>query len=285
MADSNDFLLGSTPAANAIPPELQQAIANSLRNRDSMGAIMALSGNRAVAPVGEQFMQSAQVQRQQLLNHRYYQGMLEQQKAAMAERAREANQAFGLGMAKVGATDRATAARVAKSKPVPSKLVEPLIVAGASLRSMDELNKGWKDEWHSSIPGMNVLKSTIARVAPDFASQSSKDYYAWRQQFIAQLESMQRHQLYGGALTYQEINYWKKQMLDEAASPEQVHNFFNKAQKYLNDTTQARIAGGSHSYNPQELMDYVNGTVQAAPTDEGPSPQEQEMNQPDFWLE
>lgn len=90
--DINDYVFSS----GAVTPEQQRAIANSLRSRDNMGAIMALTGDPAAAPVGQQYMESAGKQLQQGLSHNYYQGMLKQSAENQRESSRHNRALEGL---------------------------------------------------------------------------------------------------------------------------------------------------------------------------------------------
>jgi hypothetical protein len=265
----NQYLTGATPAANAIPPELQEQIANSLRTRDGMGAIMALTGDRAAGPVGQQLMKDTNAQRQQLINQRYYQGLLEQGTAGLAERRRATDLQHQANMARTAAI----AGKQKSSRPMPRNLAADLSAGGSLLRSTAKLQEGFNPDWHSSIPGVNALRNTVARMAPDISTEAMQDAQMWRQQFVAELEAVQRHKLYGAALTATEVQYWKEQALNPGANMRQLHKFFNTMRDKLTSDLEAKAAGASYDYPMEQIEAYIGGR--------GPAPEVEEALPPD----
>jgi hypothetical protein len=116
-----------------------------------------------------------------------------------------------------------------------------------------------------------------------FAPQEMKDFQAWRSQLQRELEAILQHQLYGSALTVTEVKQWLDQTLDPDASPDQTAKFFQRLYPKLEKQTRLNYQAAKIR-SPQQADAATDGRW-ATPTDAGPSPQEQEMDQPDFWLE
>lgn len=270
--DINDYVFGN----GVVTPEQQRAIAGSLRNRDNMGAIMALSGDRAVAPVGQEYMKTANKGIQQGLTHNYYQGMLRSSEADRQLRKTLADQATKLGYARLG-TMRDIADKKTNLKPVPRGIADQIIGGASSLKTLQELSAEWKDDWHSGIPGMNTFMNFAAREAPGLASKNALEFQDWRRKFVGQLEAIERNKLYGAALTLHEIKYWKDQALRPGANPKQVQGYFQDAQEKIGRELEARANGAAVSYNPYEVQQYLQ-ILQgpAGPAGAAPSAQQEE---------
>ena len=247
----NQYLTGPTPEANAIPPELQQQIAASLRRRDGMGTIMALTGDRAAAPVGQQMMKDTGAEKQRLINQRYYQGLLENQQKALEERARATDLAYRGNMAR-------TRAMLAKSKPmrpVPKTIQEELVNGRGILKGIDELARTFDPSMQSSFPGSGALRKTLGQSAPMLASADMKKYAEWRGNFERWYAAVKRHDLFGSALTATEAKNWVQQAVDPDASDEQVQRALHNIKRILEPAHEAYMRANARMYDPEVIAD------------------------------
>lgn len=244
MGSFEQYLTGSTPAANAIPPELQAQLAAQLRSQSGTGQIMALTGDRAVAPVGQEIMKSTDADKQRLINHRYYQGMLEQNKAEMESRERIArgNQAV---MASRGQTE----------KPMRKDIKEGVQESLGYAQTLEELAGTYNPEWASKIPGWSNLRLTGARLAPDIFGKEAQEFKNWIDTLDRFVETPYRHGFFGSALTPTEFERWKRITLDPNANAAQVDAWVKRNLNKMQIALKQNVAVAAYNYPKQtELL-------------------------------
>jgi hypothetical protein len=270
--DINDYVLGN----GVVTPEQQRAIAGQLRGRDNMGAIMALTGDRAVAPVGQQFMQSANKGVQQGLTHNYYQGMLRGNEADRKARLDVARMNDATNRARIGALERTAAARQ-NFKSMPVAMFTTLNEGTSLLKGLEELKKGFSSDMQSSFPGSGALRMTLGSKAPMFAGKDIRQYREWRANLEGWFEAARRHQLFGSALTSTEAQRWKIQALDPDATKDQIDSAIANIEKLLVPEHMRLAQAAAMQYDPNQvaaLLGYGEEEETDAPP---PSPEEDEL--------
>ena len=271
--DMNDFIFRGTKETNVISPEQQTALAASLRNRDNMGAIMALSGDRVVAPVGQQFQKDVSTQRQQGITNRYYQGMLEGNTEDRASRERIAAMNNRTRMAQIGSNERVRGNL--NEKPWSPKQQDQMRYSLGILDSLNELKGSYKKEWESSIPGMGVFKKYAARVAPNatkaLMGQGAIDFKAWFDDLDRSVEVIIKNKLFGSALTAAEIKTWKTLTIDPAANMQQIEAWYNRVIPKIEADLARQVRSTSVLYPRQ--VGALLGNPDPGQEDVGPDPE------------
>jgi len=251
--DMNDYVLGN----GVVTPEQQRAIAGSLRNRDNMGAIMALSGDRAVAPVGQEYMKSAGQQQNRGLMHNYYQGNLRQSAADLAERKRANDMVNKLGQQRNGILAQASA-KQRSYRMIPKNVQDELVGGQALLAGLDQLKGTFTKDMQSTFPGSGSLRETMGRMAPMLSSKGVLEYQGWQRNLEDWYSSARRHKLFGSALTTTEAQRWVKQAINPDATKEQVDFAIDNIKKLLSAQHQAYMQGNKQQYDP-EAVEYFGG--------------------------
>jgi hypothetical protein len=247
--DINDYVFGG----GVISPEQQKALADNLRSRDNMGAIMALTGDRAAAPVGQQFMQSAGVQRQQGVNHNYYQGMLRQSAADLEERKRANNLNYQANMARTAAAS----ARQGGEKRMDNNTREMLKEALELYSGFQDVKARFDPKFLSNVPLVGGLRRTMARKMPGLTAAvdpSALEFQAWMSDLDRIVESPLRHQLFGSALTAPELKKWKELTVDPDASPQQVLAWFERNMPRAEKALQGYLDIAAYNYPEQTML-------------------------------
>jgi len=101
MADFNDTIFSS----RALSPEMSARIAASLRDRDQMGLILAMSGDKALSPAGTQMVNNTSAQRQQAINQEYYRAQAAEASRRTTEDIRHNKASEGLQFENIQATN------------------------------------------------------------------------------------------------------------------------------------------------------------------------------------
>ena len=76
----------------------------------------------------------------------------------------------------------------------------------------------------SPIPGMGTLDNMIAKDLPAWASDEQKKQQTWWRDYKKQYENIERHKLFGSALTDSEQALWKSSNVGPDSSPEQIQD-------------------------------------------------------------
>lgn len=76
----------------------------------------------------------------------------------------------------------------------------------------------------SNIPGMGTLDNIIAKDLPAWASDEQKQQQTWWRDYRKQYENIERHKLFGSALTANEQAAWKQSNIGPDSSPEQIQD-------------------------------------------------------------
>lgn len=267
--DVNDYAFGN----GVVDPNQQKMMAEALRQRDAQGAIMALTGDRTAAPVGEQFMKSATTQRQQVVNHNYYQGMLRQQEAALKQRAHEADLNHKAQMARTNTM----AAKGPTYRPIPAGIQDKLLNGQSTLTDLARLAETRDPKWDSKYPGSNALRTAVGQYAPMFATEEQNKLRQWQADFEGWYTANARHDLYGGALTSTEVKNWVKQALAPDASAEQVRGYIGNIMSRLAPLQAARVNMNARAYGPGVYEDMAmfsqDGPVQEEEPDAAEEPE------------
>lgn len=236
--DFNDAIFSGIPT----DPKLQASIAASLRNRDQMGTIMAMTGDKALAPVGQQFIQQGGADRQRATLQKYYADQAAQSKANLEEEKRQHDMMFQLGQERNQAMrDVAGIRSSAKATKVPVGWANKVQEEVTAYRNLGELKGSYDPKWTSSFTGSGALRQTMGRYLPMVASEETKAFQEWRREFESWYVLAKRHKLFGGALTKPEIQAWEATTLGKDATPEQVMNFFNATMKEIEPQVQGSV--------------------------------------------
>lgn len=76
----------------------------------------------------------------------------------------------------------------------------------------------------SQIPGMGTLDNIIAKDLPAWASDEQRQQQTWWRDYKKQYENIERHKLFGSALTSGEQTAWKQSNIGPDSSPEQIQD-------------------------------------------------------------
>jgi hypothetical protein len=263
VADFNDLVFGS------LSPEQQAAIAGKLRNREALGMLMSMTGDRALAPAGQQLFQNVSAQRQQGINRQYYLEQMKQAQLDRESRDKHYRAMEGLQGKQIEATlagrlgSRRTHIPVAWQKQVQEGL--------DMTKALNDLRSRFKPEWASKIPGSGTFRQWSARYAPMLTNKENIEFQKWRRDFEDFYETKYRHSIYGGALTGPEISRWEGITLGKDATPEQVDAFFST----LIQRTEPKLKSDLNAYAEQFGPDAVQGLLEpyvaeGMPEDENP---------------
>lgn len=258
--DINDYVFGD----GVVTPEQQKMLAASLRHRDNMGAIMAASGDRAIAPVGNKYMDTANKGIQQGIQHNYYQGMLRETAKDRDARLKMAADSNRLGMAKIGALERTAALRGQTSeKPMRQDIFKKLTDTKEAAFNLERLETKFNPKWTSPIPGMGPLKRAIAQYAPVLATQDMEDFNDWFGDLDRTVEAGVRSNLFGAAFTATEAEIWKKLTVNPNGNQRQIVKWFERNKDFMKRRLQDTAAMASYNYPTQ--------TARILGMDEGPA--------------
>jgi hypothetical protein len=161
-------------SGQAIAPDSQQAaLADSLRRRSDVGTMFSMTGDRVLAPAGEALMKDVDKARQQSIIQEYYRRQNEMADMSLQEAMRWHDM-----QAKMNEQDNFWKAQIAdlrgaRNRPLPKNIAQPIADGARLLESFRELEKSWKPEWQSGIPGVNALRNTMALKAQTKSRQFS----------------------------------------------------------------------------------------------------------------
>lgn len=235
----------------------------NFEQQQALGQLLTMSGDRVLAPAGQQMGQLANAGQQRQMLNDYYQGMLRQQAANADETKRWHDMQMQLG--REGNENRLAMAELRGMlagagnnwKPVPTGDREKLVRQKAVFELSKTLEETFNPEWTSKFPGSGVLRETVGKTA--FAPGEWQDYAKWRGDLEGWVEALRRHDLFGSAFTSSEGKFWLKQAVSPDASPEQVVT----AMQRIRAEVQRQIMLRAQSLRP------LTGDEQLAPFLEG----------------
>lgn len=76
----------------------------------------------------------------------------------------------------------------------------------------------------TKLPGMGTLSNMIAKELPNIATEEQRTEQRWWRDYSKQYENIERHKLFGSALTAGEQAAWRKSNVGPDSSPEQIQD-------------------------------------------------------------
>lgn len=269
-------------------PNVQQMLIDAVRGKQNLGYLGMLSGDRVLAPLGEEMSkesvanlkqaseaETAEGNRRVLQNyynslgaHMQNQDKYNQDQLAELRRYHD----LLLEIAKIKKTG---------GKPIPATIQSKMEELGQVNQALDDLlNKTpYQEKWVSSIPGMRPLKNAIARNAPAFASQDDIDANEWQRKFNDTIRLVKQHGLYGGALTPSEIANFALGITNFNQNKAQVDKYLKEQQKITLGHMRRLYEGGvNQGYDSDAILGFMGlgdiGARGAAPQEDDQIPYE-----------
>lgn len=283
MPDQFDALVGGVPT----DPRVQQALIAQLRNQNLMGQMLASTGDRALAPMGELVARQAEGAGQNIGSLRereanarqalaFHQDEIAHQDAAQKQqmeiarmndqRQREAlNQQDQLrrdlmqqriNAAAELAREKAEAKANMPGKPLPQADTKRLDALGELLNGLDAAQQTYQKGY--SGPG-RAFENYVATNAGFLTSQKVKDQNAWWQHYGRTFKLEDLHQLFGARVSPTEQALFDKFHLSEGMTDDQILQTLGNLRRELGRAygdiiTNRKKAG----FNADQLTDYMS---------------------------
>jgi hypothetical protein len=247
-----------------------QIMAQGLRGDRQLGMMGLGGGKLAAGPAKAMLADAAGGERDMLAagianraNNFKQQKLISDFERALA--VQQARNEGAMGLAQL----RALAAGNRPTKPLPGKEADTLQELNASLRSINEVSKQFKNKYAGqSIAGRGV--NWVGQIFGSAASDAIQEQNNFWATFKMLVELPTRHKFFGSALTPTEARSWAEaQNLGPGTSPEIIQQKFewmqNLAHKKLAERAGARKAEGVYSGEAIDAMTDELGGEGAAP--------------------
>lgn len=260
--DIFESLIG--PAPN--DPQKLQAVAEALRQRQNMGTVGAITGDKVLAPVGQSMMSGADQYAKQMQDTRqkdadnaqtkaYQDAQLGHMGQVLKETIRNNNLDYAAAMANTNADMFKTTMSGQKFPKLTNPDRTKLEKASNVYTGVTDLIAGFKPEYTQKIgPVVSGLPNALAAVGIGTkGSKEAADWWAgWRQMYTMG----ERNQLFGATLTPAEQKSWAQNDINPNMDPEQIkqraaviHGIIAKRAALLGKTY-------SHQFGPEIISDY-----------------------------
>jgi hypothetical protein len=225
------------------------------------------AANRAAALAAKQ--EQAQARLQELTLRLEDRGLDRGSREAMAKEADATRRYIAELMAdarRYAADARADAAGSRGSdKPVPNKIMETLRQGEQTMSALDRMNAGFDDKYGGPQGAVDKLSGTWN----PFSGKESEATANWWKDYENQAALVERHGLFGSALSANELAAWRTATVQPGMKAETIrHNLAKRAEiarKHYRDTREQYIKGGYGKVD-EAFPDVPDTTPTAAPT-------------------
>lgn len=255
----------------ATTPEQQAALAASLRKREQLGAMFQLTGDRVVAPVGQQLSKTADADKQRAINQNYYRSQKASQDANLAEERRYHDMQMQMAREQNATMLSAAGMKAQNLRPVPIGVQKKLEDQALALSNVQQLAETFDPKWASSMPGQGYLKMALARNVPMLASEDTVKFAQWQGDLKRWYDMLERYKLFGATLTNNEVKSWREITVNPDSTPSQVQTYLGKILGRLQQAQELEIQGGMAQYNNEALLGYSGLLNRQQPEEQAPA--------------
>lgn len=275
MEDLYEQLISGAPQQAQIP-----AIVEQLRKRRMMGELGQLSGDKVLAPFGQNMSRQADSYAEQIQGVRqrdadnaqtkaYQDAQIAHQDAvlrqtmardnATAEHQRRADEAARLRAE--AAMERAR--KTGSARPLTPQVIKDLNDTRQQTDKITALKSSFKDEYaRKGVPGGRTLSNTMARFG--VGGKDDKEAFEWWRQFQMDFNILARNQMFGATLSTNEKSSWDRAVAGEEMTSGQIKDILGTMERWYTKNLDDKAATYAMSYNPEQVAVAIGKEPRAA---------------------
>lgn len=266
MPDLYEYLISGTPQQAQIP-----VLVEELRKRRAFGELGALTGDRVLAPFGQNMSRQADSYAQQLQDTRqrdtdnaqtksYQDAQIAHQKEVLAatlarDRANQEHQQRADSAAQLraeAAMERARRTGAVGGKPMNNQAMNTLAGLRQQVDKIGNLKSSFKDKYaRLSAPGFRTLKNVGARYG--LGSEADKAAAEWWRQFQLDYNILARNEQFGATLSPNEKQSWAQANAGEEMDSNQIKTILGTMERWYRKDMEERADLYSMTYNPDQV--------------------------------